>query len=54
MTSMPSAALEKINMYPMESGQISSQPHTTDLPPKGSVLEGKSTYFREIEVGQIL
>ena len=24
-----------------KSGQISSRPHTTDFPPKGSVLEGK-------------
>ena len=36
------------------SGQISSRPHTTDLPPKGSLLEGKSPYFREIQVGEIL
>ena len=49
---MPSAPLEKIFLYPMESGQIIATSH--DLGPQKVAKEGKSTYFREIEVGQIL
>ena len=36
------------------SDQISSRPHTTDFPLKGSFLEGTSPYFREIQIGEIL
>ena len=34
------------------SGQIIATSH--DLTPKGSVLEGKSPYFRKVQVGDIL
>ena len=34
------------------SGQISSRPHTTS--PQKVAKEGKSPYFREIQVGEIL
>ena len=34
------------------AGQIIATSH--DLTPKGSVLEGKSPYFREMEVGELL
>ena len=35
-----------------DSGQIIATSH--DLTPKGSFLEGKSPYFRKIQVGEIL
>ena len=47
--------LQGVSKIRIESfGQISSRPHTTDWPPKGSIWEGKSHDFREIQVGEIL